>query len=257
VGEVLVESLIVLILELGFRPRPESLGLIDRIFRLAGLENDGYAQVIRILAHQSAKPRRLQEFLVFVAKVHDDFGAPIGLVGRLDLVRPLAVRIPAHAFGVRSLAQDGDAVGDDERGIEADAELADELGVLGGIAAQPLEEFLGARTGDGPQVVDDLRLGHADAVVLDGQRAGFLVRDERHRQLIRAHEARVCERLEAELLAGIRGVRYQFTEKNLSVRVQRMDHQAQHLLGLGLELFDLRLCFGRHGLTMGFMGGSK
>jgi hypothetical protein len=26
-----------------------------------------------------------------------------------------------------------------------------------------------------------------------------------------------------------------------------MDHQSQYLLGFGLELFDLRLCFGRHG----------
>src|SRR5882762_9956721 len=35
-----------------------------------------------------------------------------------------------------------------------------------------------------------------------------------------------------------------------------MDHQSQYLLGFGLELFDLRLCFGRHGLTICCFTGS-
>jgi hypothetical protein len=34
------------------------------------------------------------------------------------------------------------------------------------------------------------------------------------------------------------------------VRIHRVDHQSQYLLGFGLELFDLWLCFGRHGLTI-------
>jgi len=38
--------------------------------------------------------------------------------------------------------------------------------------------------------------------------------------------------------------------ENFLVRIHRVDHQSQYLLGFGLELFDLRLCFGRHGLTI-------
>ncbi len=91
--------------------------------------------MVRILAHQRTQPGGVQEFLILVAQVHDDFGAAIGLVRRLDLVRALPVRLPAHRRGVASLGEHGDPVGDDERGIEADAELTDELRVLGAVSA--------------------------------------------------------------------------------------------------------------------------
>ncbi len=76
------------------------------------------------------------------------------------------------------------------------------------------------------------------------------VRRQRDRQGVRAQKLRFGERLEAQLLAGIRGIRDQLAQEYLLVRVQRMNHQAQHLLGFGLELFDLRLCFGGHGLRI-------
>ncbi len=73
-------------------------------------------------------------------------------------------------------------------------------------------------------------------------------------QLIAAQKVRLGDRLEAQFLAGIGGVRDQLAQENLLVRVQRMDDQAQHLLGFRLELLDLRLLrsrwfgFCRHGL---------
>ena len=81
------------------------------------------------------------------------------------------------------------------------------------------------------------------------------VRYQCHGQRVRAQQAGIGKRLEAQFLAGIRGVRYQLAQEDLLVRIQRMDHQSQYLLGLGLELFDLWLCFGRHGLTI-VIGGS-
>ena len=69
------------------------------------------------------------------------------------------------------------------------------------------------------------------------------VRGQRDRQRIRAQQLRLGERLEAQLLAGIGGVRDQLAQENFLVRIQRMNHQAQHLLGFGLELFDLWLSF--------------
>ena len=174
----------------------------------------------------------------------------IRLVGGLDLVGALADGIPAHRLGVGALGQHGDAVGDDESGIEADAELADELRVLRGIPAQALEKFLRAGTRDGAEIVDHLIAAHADAVVLDGQGARGGVRYQRHRERIGAEERGIGERLEAQLLARIRGIRDQLAQKNLLVRVERMNDEPQDLLGLGLELFDLRLCFGGHGITV-------
>ncbi len=58
-----------------------------------------------------------------------------------------------------------DTLGDDERRVEADAELADELRRLLLIAGQRAEEFRGARAGDGAEVGDGLGARHADAVV--------------------------------------------------------------------------------------------
>lgn len=63
-------------------------------------------------------------------------------------------------------------------------------------------------------------------------------------------QLRFGKRLEAQLFAGIRGIRDQLAQEYLLMRVQRMNHQAQHLLGFGLELFYLRLCFSGHGLTI-------
>ncbi len=96
VREVLVERLVVLVLQLGFRTRPKSLRLIQRLVAVGRFQHDGNAQVIRVLAHQLAQARGFQKFLVLIAQMQDDLGAAIGLVARLNLVLALAVRIPAH-----------------------------------------------------------------------------------------------------------------------------------------------------------------
>ena len=60
-------------------------------------------------------------------------------------------------------------VGDHEGAVEADAELADEVGVLFGVAGELREEVLGAGAGDGAEVGDEVLLVHADAGVGDGE----------------------------------------------------------------------------------------
>ena len=45
----------------------------------------------------------------------------------------------------------------------------------------------------------------------------------------------VGERLEAQLVAGVRGVGDQLAQEDLLVAVQRVDHQVEELLDLGLE----------------------
>ncbi len=69
-------------------------------------------------------------------------------------------------------------VGHHEGGVEAHAELADDVGgVLPAVLllGQLLLELEGAAAGDGAQVLLQLLLRHADAVVGDGQGAGNLV----------------------------------------------------------------------------------
>ena len=85
----------------------------------------------------------------------------------------VAARLPVHArSGIEPGAAriDVDPVGDDERGIEADAELADQLRVLLLVAGHAREEFGGARLGNRAEMLDRLLAAHADAVVGNGDR---------------------------------------------------------------------------------------
>ena len=87
-----------------------------------------------------------------------------------DSQRTPSVGLAGHAREDRHL------VGDHERGVEADAELADQLGPLRRLGCFKLfEERRGAGLGDGAEVLDGALAVHADAVVGDGQRAGVLV----------------------------------------------------------------------------------
>ena len=65
---------------------------------------------------------------------------------------------------------DDDFVGDHERRIEADAELADEVGRLlaGVFRGEPVEEGPRARARDRAERLDELLAAHADAVVAEG-----------------------------------------------------------------------------------------
>ena len=61
------------------------------------------------------------------------------------------------------------------------------------------------------------------------------VRDQGHGQGVRAHQRRIGKRFEAQLLAGIGGVRDQLAQENLLVRIQRMDHQVAALAWFRIE----------------------
>jgi hypothetical protein len=156
------------------------------------------------------------------------------------------LRIPSarHAPGQAGAAGgERDPVGDDEAGIEADAELADELGILLLVAGELAEELLGAGLGDGADVLDHLLAAHADAVVADGDGLGILVHADLDLQFgILLEQGRVGQGLEAQLVGGIAGVGNQFPEEDFLVAVEGMDHQVKQLLHLGLE-------------AQGFLGG--
>ena len=89
---------------------------------------------------------------------------------------PLPSDDQRHAsLGPGAAGLDDDLVGDHERRIEADAELADEVGRLlaGVFGGEPVEERAGAGAGDGAERVDEFGARHADAVVAEGDRVSF------------------------------------------------------------------------------------
>ncbi len=255
--DVLVELLVVVLanLALGSGPQRGSLVhhfiLISRhlfaVLPLGFLHDDGQRDVVGILADDGLQFPIIEEFILTFAQMQDDIGAACRLVGGRQRVIALAARFPLHRFNAAGAAGDqGHLVGNNERRIETDAELADQIGVLDLVAAEGIDEFFGTGSGDGADIVDDFLTAHADAVVGNGDDACSLVETDAYLQLtIVAVEAVVSQRLETQLVCRIGGIRNQFAQHDLLVAVERMNHQVQQLLHLGLKaqrLFFLCLC---------------
>ena len=184
----------------------------------------------------------------FVVEMKGDAGAALRRVferERRDGERALAVRRPAPGLACSSAAGvDDDLVGDHERRVKADAELADQrrsflARVIGG---KLVEERLGAGAGDGAEPLGQVLAGHADAVVGEGQRLGVGIdRDlDRERSAV-LDQFRLGDRLVAQFLAGVGGVGDELADENLAVGIDRMDHQMQQARNVGLEALGARL----------------
>jgi hypothetical protein len=160
-----------------------------------------------------------------------DIGAARVLVHSLDGVVTFTRALPAHPVlwcEPSAARRERDALGDDERGVEADAELADEMRVLCPIRCQALKELACTRLCDRADVLDHFLPRHAHAVIGDGDRArGLVVADADLQFGVLFEQRRVGERLESQLVARIRGVRDQLAQEDLLVSVEGMHHQVQ------------------------------
>ena len=139
------------------------------------------------------------------------------------------------------------SVGDHERRIEADAELADQIGrlLVGVFGGEPVEKGARAGAGDGAERVDQFGARHADAVVDEGDRLGVGVeRDLDAERSARLDQLRLGDRLVAQLLAGVGGVGDEFADEDVAVRIDRMDHQLQKARDIRLEILGFRLLAG-------------
>ena len=149
--------------------------------------------------------------------------------GLFDLEAGLAVGGPLEGLVFAGLAgEDLDLVGDHEDGVEADAELSDEVGVFPGVAGELGEEVLGAGAGDGAEVRDEVFLVHADAGVGDGEGlVGFVELEVDARRVDAVADERfvpvVDEGEVTELVERVGGVGDELAEEDLRVGVQRMD----------------------------------
>ena len=168
--------------------------------------------------------------------VQDDLGACGVLLGGGHFVAVHTGGLPLPGL-VRTvgLGDDGDLVGHHEGGVEADAELADDVDVL---VLVVLLEVQRTGVGDGAQVLLQLRFGHADAVVLHGEDAVFLVAGDQDAEiaLVHAHGG-VGQALIIQLVDGVRGVGDQLPQENFLVGVDGVDHHIHQLFALCLKFF--------------------
>ena len=231
VPDVLVELAVLLVRDFALRPRPERRRLVDclvvvglvlsPVLPFLLLHPDRLHDVVRILADDRAKPRAGQQVVLAVAQMQRDFRPALRALRRLDDEFSTAVGLPAHPRGGRLAGaprQHGDAVGDDERRIEADAELPDEVRVLLLVAGEPRKELARSRLGDRAEVRDHLLAIHADAVVPHDDRPRRLVVVDVDREVAISFEQRgIVDRLEAQLVARVRGVGNQLAQEDFTV----------------------------------------
>ena len=233
-----VELVVVLLLDLGGALLPDGghgverlellvrlvLGLIV-IARILGLglltalrdhHADGVTHVVRVLAHELAKLPLGEELVGVIlgrglAQEERDDRAVVAhrsrLVRgrRLDRIAVHAVGLPGEGLvGAVGAAHHTNLRGDHEAGVEADAEPADDVHLRSLVLGILLLELLRAGVRDGPEVLVELGLGHADAVVAHRDGAGVLVEGKEDGQLVVTElDARVGEAHEGELVDGI------------------------------------------------------
>ena len=210
---------------------------------LGHIHHDRIADIIGIALHQAGNAVLLQEFVValvlgVVLEGEGDLGAETVLLTFLNFVAVGAGGIPSvGGVGAVFFGDDSDFLRHHKRRIEAYAELTDDVDIVL-LLLHLLLEFVGAGGGDGAEVVFQIVLVHADAVVGDGQRARVLVGFDLDLKIRARHaELVVGQRDKAELVDRVAGVGDDLTQENLLVRVDGIDHQIQQPLGFGLEFF--------------------
>ena len=212
---------------------------------------DGETDIVGILFHQLVQgilPQVLAVFVLFLLgvglDVHDDVGTHHRLVTGFNGIAIHAGGLPLPCLILAVfLRNDGDLVGHHESGVEAHAELADDVGIGALVTLHLLAEFQTAGGGDDAQVVLQLLLTHADAVVADCQQTVLLINGQFDLKLVPSQAHLVIRQAQvAQLVDSVGGVRDDLPQEYLLVGVDGVDHQVQQTLALRFECLFLHTC---------------
>ena len=207
--------------------------------RLGNLHLDGVAHVVAVALDQvlQAVLGKIGVVVVLVGVLlerEDDVGAVLGALGLGDGVALNAVGFPRpRLVAAERTGNDAHLGGDHEAGVEADAELADDVDVVTLLLGVVGLERLGIGVCDGAEVLVELVLRHADAVVRDGDGAGTLVEADVNGQLVlgKLHVG-IRQALEIEFIDGVGRVRDELAKEDLAIGVDRVDHEVEQFLAL-------------------------
>ena len=168
------------------------------------------AQVLGVTIDQAGDVALLGVFARVFFQMQQDFGAALGFALRLDGEGAVADARPVHAsvgLSVSAAREDFDFVGDHERRVKADAELADDVGLVAAAVVELRQEFGAAGFGDGAEVGYYFLFAHADAVIADRYGLGFAIDADADRQLaILRQQLVVADGLVAQFVERVGGV---------------------------------------------------
>ena len=231
VADLLVELVVLLRRHLRLGAQPDRLARVERllddlllvVLLLLHVHDDGMLDEVGELLDDLRSVPLVEELLRVLLEMQDHVGAAGRFLARLDGEFALAVGLPAHAFvGRRPMPrQHRHAVGDHERRVEADAELADQVRAAAcppAVAGSP--ERPACRNGrwcrgsrrssrrDMPTPLSQI------VSVLLALSATILI----FQSLLPSSFVLVLERIEAHLVDGVAGVADQFAQEDLLVR---------------------------------------
>ena len=207
---------------------------------------DGEADIVAVLLHQPVKGILPQILAVLVLlllgvglDVHDDIGSHRSLLAGLDGVAVHAGGLPAvRLIAAVLFRHHGDLIRHHKGRVEAHTELSDDIGVRSLLVLQIPLEAEAAAVGNDAQIVLQIVLVHADAVVADGEGTVVLVDGQRDLEIVTVHPHLVIGQAEiAQLVNGVRGVGDDLPQEYFLVGIDGVDHQIQQSFGLGFELF--------------------
>ena len=222
-----------IVLGLGVRLR-----LLTALF---ALHLDGVAHIVAVLLHDGHDAVFVQEVVVFLSvgirlDVQNDLGAHGILLGGGHLVAVHTGGLPLPCL-VRaiSLGDNRQLIGHHKGGVEAHAELTDDINVLVLVVLLEIQ-----RTGvcDSAQILLQLFLGHTNAVILHGQDAVFLIAGDENTEiaLVHAHGG-VGQALIIQLINGVRSIGDQFPQEDLFIGIDGVDHHVHQFFALCLKFF--------------------
>ena len=229
VAEVAVQLVAGLLRHLRFRLAPQRGTVVGGLILAVACHRDRQGDVVGPLADCRLQPVRLQVLVGVRLHVQHDGGARRVALGRRQRVVAAPVRRPepGRAIAARLARRHLHPVGHHERGVEPHAELADERRLLVGGALERAGEGAGAGARDGAEILRQLLPRHADALVLDGQRARLLVRQHPHARALRQAERRIGQRLEPPPVGGVRRVGHQLAQKNFALGVEGVNDKIE------------------------------
>ena len=215
---------------------------------------DGVAHVVAVAFNQvlQAVLGKIGVVVVLVGVLlerEDNVGAVLSALCLGDGVALNAVGFPRPCLvAAESAGDDAHLGGNHEAGVEADAELADDVDVVALLLGVVGLERLGIGVCDGAKVLVELVLRHADAVVGDGDGASILVEADVNGQLIlgKLHVG-IRQALEIKLVDRIGRIRDELAKEDLAIGVDRVDHEVEQFLALCFEFL--------HGVSLPVLEG--
>ncbi len=236
VRQVLIEPRVLLFGDLVPGLDPDGLLIVDH---LARAEANRVGDEAGIAPDDVLDAAGRGEILGVFLEVQDDLGAAgQGAVGRRDreAAGSLRLPLPARLFAIAPRSN-LDPVGDHERRVEPDAELADErqVGLGSRLAGKGLEELARPAVRDRPQVRHQLIVRHAHAIVPDDQPPLRLIGLDHNLERSRLALGFVRERDITHLVERVGRVRDQLADRDLPALVERVREEMQKLLDLCLE----------------------